>query len=1189
MAGFFASPLAGAGGAAAIHAEPLAPRSGPRGPTLFTLLPPEATGLVTENKYADPPPGGSATDPRLWADRVHEFEVGAIGTGVAIGDIDNDGRPDIFVVSKTESCRLFRNLGNWKFEDVTEKAGVGDHGADAAIWKQGVTFVDVNNDGLLDIYVCRFNAPNLLYINQGDGTFKEEAAKRGLAVKDASVMAVFGDYDRDGWLDVFIQTNLLDASAHPNGQRNYLFHNNGDGTFTEVTAKAGIIGEGQGHSAVWWDFDGDGWPDLYVANDFAAPDKLYRNNRDGTFTNLIDAVVPHMPYSSMGSDLGDVNNDGLVDFFASDMAATTHQKDQRTMAAARSFKLDPPEGDASAPQYPRNALYLNTGTGRCLEAAFLTGIAATDWTWSVRFEDFDDDGRLDLFVTNGMHREVTNVDTITRIERAATPEDKVRIERASPILAEQHLAYRNRGDLRFEDVSAAWGLNQKGVGFGMATGDLDGDGDLDLIYSNYRQQLTVLRNDESEGHRIIVALRGTRSNRFGIGATVRIESALGQQVRPLTLARGLLSSSEPVVHFGLGPDQLIRRLTVVWPSGIEQTFSDLAVDKRYTITEPSESSPVATAKRAEPRFHEASALRGLSLSAREITVDENVQQGLLPMRLNRRGPSLAVGRLESDSSEVLLLGGTPQDPMRVIRPDGAGHFAASQALPAEAGPLSDGPVLLFEANGDGHTDLLQTRGGVNRPAGSPDFQPTLWLGDGKGGFVAAPADTLPALPVSIGAVAAADFDHSGRLGVFLGGRVVPGNYPEAPRSALWANRGGRFEDVTTQWSPSLAKIGMVTGALWSDVDGDGWPDLLLTVEWGQVRYFHNAHGHFEDWTDKAGFGAAGSGWWNSIASADFNGDGKPDFVVGNVGLNTPYHADPTHPAILYAGDFKGDGGSELIEAYFEGDKLYPWRTRKDLGAAIPSILRKFPRNDFYARATLEEILGTDKLSAATRWAATELRSGIFLSQSDGTYRFEPLPRLAQIAPIYGIVANDLDGDGKADLVVVQNSYAPIPSVGRFDGGLGLLLRGDGHGHFDVVAPRDSGVLMPGDAKALAMVDLNGDGWPDLMVSRNNSTTLAFEANPIPGHHYLWVRLHGDTGNPMAIGARATLTMSDGGTQTVEVFAGSGYFSQSTAGLYFGWPDGNPPRSLHVRWPSGATSERELRTGEESVVLSEENR
>ncbi|HEY4989234.1 MAG TPA: VCBS repeat-containing protein, partial [Opitutaceae bacterium] len=421
---------------------------------MFTLLPAQETGLVTENRY---------DDPSMWGERYSDFEVGSMGTGVAIGDFDGDGRPDIFVVSKTESCRLFRNLGGFRFEDVTEKAGVGDKGADAKVWKQGASFVDVNNNGLLDIYVCRYGAPNRLYMNQGDGTFKEEAAARGLAVVDGCVMAAFCDYDRDGWIDVFIQTNAPESAGRVRAQRNYLFHNNGDGTFTDVTDRAGIAGKAQGHSAIWWDYDGDGWPDLYVANDFTPPDKLYHNNRDGTFTDTIDTVVPHMPFSSMGSDLGDVNNDGLIDFFVADMAATSHQKDQRTIANSRPLITDPPDDSAQAPQYMRNALYINTGTGRCLEAANMAGLSATDWTWSVRLEDLDNDGRLDLFVTNGMYRETNNVDLRARMLLAEEPEAKVAIERASPEMPEQHLAFRNLGDLRFEDVSEAWGLNQRGI------------------------------------------------------------------------------------------------------------------------------------------------------------------------------------------------------------------------------------------------------------------------------------------------------------------------------------------------------------------------------------------------------------------------------------------------------------------------------------------------------------------------------------------------------------------------------------------------------------------------------------------------------------------------------------------------------------------------------------------------------
>ena len=1169
----------GAGAPGGISVQPLASRAGRRGATMFKTLSPQETGVLTENNYADP---------RIWGERYAEFEAGSIGTGVAVGDYDGDGRPDIFVVSKTESCRLFRNLGDWKFEDVTEKAGVGDAGDAAKIWKQGATFVDVNNDGLLDIYVCRFNAPNLLYMNQGDGTFKEEAAARGLAVNDGCIMASFCDYDRDGFLDVFIQTNQPESEGRPSPQRNYLFHNNGDGTFADVTERAGIGGKAQGHSATWWDYDGDGWPDLYIANDFTPPDKLYHNNRDGTFSDTINSVVPHMPFSSMGADLGDVNNDGLIDLFVADMAATTHQKDQRTIANDRRLVMDPPDDSADAPEYMRNALYINTGTGRCLEAANLAGLAATDWTWSVRLEDLDNDGRLDLFVTNGMYREINNADLMSRMMTADSVEAKVSAVRASPEMPEQHLAFRNMGDLRFEDVSAEWGLNQRGISFGAAFGDLDGDGNLDLVYANYHGGVTLLRNDSDTGHRVTVALRGTRSNRFGVGSTVHIETRTGVQVRPLVLARGFQSSSEPILHFGLGEDTSIRRLTVVWPNGVSQSFSDLAVDRKYTITEPNLSATTAEPRAtAAGQFTDVSGAVNLSLRSRETVVDETVAEPLLPMRQNRRGPALAIGDVNGDGREDLVLGGTPLDPARILIETSASRFfpAESAALSADS-PLNDGPILLFDADGDGANDLLITKGGNSRPAGSAEFQPRLLLNDGFGAFRPAAADALPPLPISTGAVAAADFDRSGRLGIFIGGRVLPGQYPLTPRSALLANRGGRFEDVTDSVAPALREVGMVTGALWSDVDGDGWPDLVLTTEWGLVRYFHNDKGRgFEDWSERAGFASAGTGWWTSIAAADFNGDGRPDFVVGNVGLNTQYRASAEQPAVLFRGDFKGDGIPQLVEGYYEGGRLYPWRTRKDLGAVIPSILKRFPRNDYYARASLGEILGEEKLAAARRFAATELRSGVFLSQPDGSYRFAPLPRIAQISPIQGLVAGDFDGDGSADIYAVQNSYAPIPSVGRFDGGLSQLLRGDGLGGFTPVPPAESNLVVPGDAKALAVLDLDGDGWPDFVLSRNNSTTMVFRNNGLPGRKSLKVTLKGPPGNPTGVGARIAVQFADGTSQTSEVYAGSGYYTQSTSASFFGWTGSNFPRRARVRWPSGAETQHELAPDFATAVLS----
>ncbi|HVU24544.1 MAG TPA: CRTAC1 family protein, partial [Opitutus sp.] len=708
-----------------LEATPLAARIAPQGPTMFVEVPPEASGIRTENRYADP---------RMKGDLYQEFETSSIGTGVAIGDYDGDGRPDVFVVSKTEGCRLFRNLGGWKFEDVTEKAGVADHGAEAAVWKEGATFVDVNNDGRLDLYVCRTRAPNLLYVNQGDGTFKEMGHACGLDVVDASVMAAFCDYDRDGWLDVYIATNIMDIVKHPKGQRGYLFHNNRDGTFTNVTDRAGILGEAQSHSATWWDYDDDGWPDLYVAYDYGLADTLYHNNRDGTFTDTAGQFLPHTSFSSMGADLGDVNNDGRIDFLVADMAATTHYKDQHSLADARGRTEERPDSAKSSPKYHRNALLLNTGTGYCLEAAFLAGIAATDWTWSARFEDLDNDGRLDLHITDGFPRD-PGVDVVARMMKAESPVERIKIMYASAEQVENNFAYRNRGDLQFEDVSAAWGLDQKGVSFGAAFGDLDGDGNLDLVYTNYHSGVTVLRNECATGRRVMIDLRGTVSNRFGVGATVQIESASGVQASQLVLARGYMASSEPAIHFGLGDDPVIRRLVVTWPSGHVQTFENVPVDQRLTITEPSAPITVpADAAPAPTEFVEAGGAMGLGVRAREEPLNETSLQPLLPFRMNRRGPGVAVGDLGGGGRDDVVIGGTTLDAPRVLRSGGAGHYGAAGSFAAEAenAPMDGGPVVVLDVDGDGREDVVATMGGNGLPAGMPLYQPKVYLNDGNG-------------------------------------------------------------------------------------------------------------------------------------------------------------------------------------------------------------------------------------------------------------------------------------------------------------------------------------------------------------------------------------------------------------------------------------------------------------------------
>ncbi len=688
--------------------------------------------------------------------------------------------------------------------------------------------------------------------------------------------------------------------------------------------------------------------------------------------------------------------------------------------------------------------------------------------------------------------------------------------------------------------------------------------------------MLVLRNDSDSGHRVIVDLRGTVSNFFGVGAVVRLATASGVQVRQLVLARGYLSNSEPILHFGLGVDSAIQQLTVSWPSGHVQTFANLSVDRRFTITEPSAPVPPAIEVKRPVRgqFEEVSHAAGLALTSREEEFDETNSQRLIPLRLNRRGPAIAVGDIYGRGRDDVIVGGTNLNALRILRSTSPGKFTDgdSTAIAPDAG-ADDGPLLLFDSASSGRADLLVTKGGDALPDGAPGYQPQLYLNDGHGRFRPAPDDALPSLPISAGAVVAADFNRTGKLGLFIGGRVLPGQYPSPPRSALLLNQGGKFEDVTDALAPGLREVGMVTSALWSDVDGDGWLDLLLTLEWGYVKFFHNNRGNgFEDWTERAGFASAGTGWWTSIASADFSGNGRMDYVVGNVGLNTQYHASPEHPALLFSGDFTGQGLTQLIEGYYEGDRRYSWRTRRDLGAVVPSILKRYPRNDAYALATLDELLGAEKLKTAQRFAATEFRSGVFLSQADGTFRFEALPRIAQISPFQGLVAGDFDGDGRADIFAVQNSYAPIPAVGRFDGGISQLLRGDGHGHFEPVGPSESNLVVPGDAKALALLDIDQNGWPGFLITRNNNTTLAFRNHGIVGRRPLRVALRAPAGNPTAVGSCVALELSDGSMQTSEVYAGSGYYSQSAPACFFGYPESVSPTKIRVRWPTGTTTD-----------------
>ncbi len=1078
--------------------ESLNPRSGPKGKTLFTELPPERTGIYVVNSY---------DDPRMWGERYQEMVFGTIGTGVAVADYDKDGRPDVFIPVKTGGSRLYRNQGDWRFEDVTESAGIvfpspswaekikglfgGESSEEGKPWDQGAVFVDVDNDGWLDLYVTCFAAPNRLYMNQGDGSFKEEAEDRGLNIRDGSGIPAFCDYDRDGWLDLYLQTNMLDVSQDPDGRPDLLFRNNGKGVFSDVTNRSGISGTSAGHSATWWDYNEDGWPDLYVANDFSKPDKLYQNLQDGTFKDVISKTVPHMPYYSMGADLGDVNNDSRLDFFVADMAPSTHEKDQRGMAVSRARELGK-ELSEETPQRMRNALFLNTGLGLMLEGAWMHGVARTDWTWSTRFEDLDNDGFVDLHVTNGMIREYHNADILNRVMGAVSRQSQRMVMRSSPIMSESNLAYRNLGGKGFERVEQNWGLGQVGVSFGTAFGDFDGDGDLDMVYSNYNAHPTVLRNDGQAGHRAVFALRGSSSNRYGVGATIRIETASGAQVRQLVLARGYLSSSEPVLHFGLGENESIDRATIQWPSGHVQSFEDLPANNRFSITEPQgKASPAPPSNVSSHVFEEIGEKAGIalpSLSSRSIRA---ASQPLAPFTFSRRGPSLVIGDLDGNGHQDLVFGSSGGETAKLFFGTASGILSPVDSnLSGEEG-VPDGPMLMEDFNGNGHLDLLVTVADPGSAKADTEL-PRLYLNSGDGKLQQAPREAIPNAPAIAGSASAADFNRDGLPDVFIGSRAVPGVYPISGRSVLLANVGGRFEDVTDSLFPEGGELGLVTGSLWSDVDNDGWPDLLVTIEWGQLKCFRNVNGErFEDISEDLGFAMAGNGLWTCLTTGDFNADGRPDFVAGNIGLNSRYRATVKEPAVLFYGNFGGRGSGQLVEAIYESGRLVPWRSRLELAEAIPPLTRRFPSTDAYAAASLDEILGETALSKALKLEATQLQSGIFLSQQNGTYSFEPLPWVAQIAPIQAIACADFDSDGNLDLVATQNLYDVDPSIGPFDGGLGQLLLGDSKGGFVAAEPIDSGFVVSGDGKSIGAADLDGDGDIDIVVTRAGSRPLAF--------------------------------------------------------------------------------------------------
>ncbi len=1079
--------------------------------TLFTRLPSGYTGLRFENRLTP------TQDLNVFTFRNYYN-----GGGVAIGDLTGDGLPEIVLTSNLGGTRIYLNEGKYRFRDVTEEAGLHSQG-----WVTGVTLADVNGDGLLDIYVCHAGRvggklqPNELYINQGLNahgvpTFVERAAAYGIADTGYSVQAVFFDYDRDGDLDLFLLRNSPRpvASMELKNTRNVrdplggdrLYRNDG-GHFTDVSEQAGIYGSeiGMGLGVVVSDVNRDGWPDIYVANDFFERDYLYINRGDGTFDEQLVRQMPSISLSSMGLDIADINNDGWPDIYTVDMLPDDEHRLKTTTSFESWDRLQEEVRNGFHWQFTRNMLHLNNGDGTFSEIGQMAGVARTDWSWSALIADFDLDGYKDIYVTNGVAKDVTSQDYVaflgsreTMVQAASGGRvDFLGLINAMTSTPLPNYAFRNNGDLTFTDRSAAWGLDTPGFSNGAAYGDLSGGGALDLVVNNVDQEAFVYRNNARTllaNRYLQVRLEGEGKNRFAIGAKVRLWSGGEQFFQEEEPTRGFQSSVDYVLTFGIGRRDTLDSMKFEWPDGRVSTVRRVAANQRLTVRQAESAAPrPAVARPVRTLFTDVTDRVALPYAHREPAFSDFDREPLIPKLVSTEGPLLAVADVNGDGLDDIFIGGAKGQPgaLLIQRPDGS-FVRSNEKVFDEDRTSEDLGAVFFDADGDGKVDLYVVSGGNEFSDISPALQDRLYLNDGRGHFRKA-RGSLPAEYASGSCVAAADYDGDGHVDLFVGGRVVPWRYGADPRSMLLKNDGhGHFTDVTERLAPELSQVGMVTDAVWRDVDGDGRPDLVVVGEWMPITIFHNAGGGRLVRVRTPGLEHS-EGWWNRIVAGDFTGHGRVDFIVGNLGSNTRFRASDSEPVTMYVKDFEGSGSYQQIVSIYNHGKSYPIAMRDELLRAIPSLRVRYPRYEGYAGQTVTDIFSPAQLAGATFKQARTFATALVRNNGDGSFTLVPLPLQAQLAPVYGILAGDFDGDGKVDLLLAGNFDGVQPEIGRMSASYGLFLRGDGAGSFTPVPASRSGFLVPGQARDIKRVRTRrGDLY---VVARNNDRPLVFRAAP----------------------------------------------------------------------------------------------